>query len=156
MNRRKNQAERQKAIADFIGHNYSPIGATSQKCYKTTVELVYELSNIVDVAPMELAKQLTDARYHVEYLAGQPYWVLYDEAINTLTGQFFLFLKSLLVRVGAFLKYTIVILYQAIRFLNIVRCIYVRHEDAAMSCLITYAQYVIMPEHVGYSGILHE
>ena len=62
---KKKQAERQKAIADFIGHNYSPIGATSQKCYKTTVELVYELSNIVDVAPMELAKQLTDARYHV-------------------------------------------------------------------------------------------
>lgn len=79
MNRRKKQAERQKAIADFIGHNYSPIGATSQKCYKTTVELVYELSNIVDVAPMELAKQLTDARYHVEYLAGQPYWVLYEK-----------------------------------------------------------------------------
>ena len=67
MNRRKNKP------------NYSPIGATSQKCYKTTVELVYELSNIVDVAPMELAKQLTDARYHVEYLAGQPYWVLYEK-----------------------------------------------------------------------------
>ena len=32
---KKKQAERQKAIADFIGHNYSPIGATSQKCYKT-------------------------------------------------------------------------------------------------------------------------
>lgn len=76
---KKKQAERQKAIADFIGHNYSPIGATSQKCYKTTVELVYELSNIVDVAPMELAKQLTDVRYHVEYLAGQPYWVLYEK-----------------------------------------------------------------------------
>lgn len=78
MNRRKT-SRTAKAIADFIYHNYSPIGATSQKCYKTTVELVYELSNIVDVAPMELVKQLTDARYHVEYLAGQPYWVLYEK-----------------------------------------------------------------------------
>ena len=51
----KQQAERQKAIANFIGQNYSPIGTTSQKCYKTTAELVYELSNIVDVAPMALA-----------------------------------------------------------------------------------------------------
>ena len=42
----KQQAERQKAIANFIGQNYSPIGTTSQKCYKTTAELVYELSNI--------------------------------------------------------------------------------------------------------------
>ncbi|MBT9866412.1 hypothetical protein GPL03_17435 [Bacteroides uniformis] len=53
---------------------------TSQKCYKTTAELVYELSNIVDVAPMALAKQLADAGYHVEYLAGQPYWVMYERA----------------------------------------------------------------------------
>ena len=70
----------QKAIANFIGQNYSPIGTTSQKCYKTTAELVYELSNIVDVAPMALAKQLADAGYHVEYLAGQPYWVMYERA----------------------------------------------------------------------------
>ena len=34
----KQQAERQKAIANFIGQNYSPIGTTSQKCYKTTAE----------------------------------------------------------------------------------------------------------------------
>lgn len=32
----KQQAERQKAIANFIGQNYSPIGTTSQKSYKTT------------------------------------------------------------------------------------------------------------------------
>ena len=76
----KQHAERQKAIAEFIGHNYSPIGDTSQKCYKTTAELVYDLSNIVNVAPMELAKQLTDAGYHVEYLAGQPYWVMYEKS----------------------------------------------------------------------------
>ena len=30
---KKEQAERQKAIAEFIGHNYSPIGTTSKKCY---------------------------------------------------------------------------------------------------------------------------
>lgn len=77
---KKEQAEKKRAIAEFLGQNYSPIGSTSQKCYKTTAELVYELSNIVDVAPMMLAKQLTDARYHVEYLAGQPYWVLYEKS----------------------------------------------------------------------------
>ena len=62
---KKEQAERQKAIAEFIGHNYSPIGTTSKKCYKTSAEL---------------AKQLSDAGYHVEYLAGQPYWVLYEKS----------------------------------------------------------------------------
>ena len=76
----KQQAERKKAIAEFIGHNYSPIGATSQKCYKTSAELVYDISNIIAVCPAELAKQLSDAGYRVEYLAGQPYWVLYEKA----------------------------------------------------------------------------
>lgn len=77
----KQQAERKKAIAEFIGHNYSPIGTTSQKCYKTSAELVYDISNIIAVCPAELAKQLSDAGYRVEYLAGQPYWVLYEKKI---------------------------------------------------------------------------
>ena len=77
---KKEQAEKQKAIAEFIGHNYSPIGTTSKKCYKTSAELVYDISNIIAVRPAELAKQLSDAGYHVEYLAGQPYWVLYEKS----------------------------------------------------------------------------
>ena len=76
----KQQAEQQKAIANFLGQNYSPIGSTSAKCYKTTAELIYDLSNIISVRPNELAKQLADAGYHVEYLAGQPYWVMYERA----------------------------------------------------------------------------
>ena len=28
---------------------------------------------------LALAKQLADAGYHVEYLAGQPYWVMYEK-----------------------------------------------------------------------------
>ena len=60
--------------------NYSPIGTTSKKCYKTSAELVYDISNIIAVRPAELAKQLSDAGYHVEYLAGQPYWVLYEKS----------------------------------------------------------------------------
>ena len=75
----KQQAEHQKAIADFLGQNYSPIGSTSAKCYKTTAELIYDLSNIISVRSNELAKQLADAGYHVEYLAGQPYWVMYEK-----------------------------------------------------------------------------
>ena len=77
---KKEQAERQKAIAEVIGHNYSPIGDTSQKCYKTSAELVYDLSNIIAVRPVELAKQLSDAGYRIEYLAGQPYWIMYEKS----------------------------------------------------------------------------
>lgn len=78
----RQQAQEQaedKAIAQFLNANYSPIGATSQKCYKTTAELVYDLDNIVPASPVKLAKQLSAAGYHVEYMAGQPYWVMYEK-----------------------------------------------------------------------------
>ena len=77
---KKEHAERQKAIAEFIGHNYSPIGDTSQKCYKTSAELVYDLSNIIAVRPAQLAKQLSAAGYRIAYLAGQPYWIMYEKS----------------------------------------------------------------------------
>ena len=76
---RQEQDNEDKAIVEFLSANYSPIGTTSQKCYKTTAELVYDLENIVPVSPVELAKQLSAAGYHVEYMAGQPYWVMYEK-----------------------------------------------------------------------------
>lgn len=73
------QKEENKAIAEFLSANYAPIGCTSQKCYKTTAELVYDLSNIVDVSHTKLAKQLTAAGYRCEYLSGKPFWVMYEK-----------------------------------------------------------------------------
>nr|DAT41414.1 MAG TPA: hypothetical protein [Caudoviricetes sp.] len=74
----KAQREKNKAIAKFISANYSPIGATSQKCYKTTAELAYDLSNIIAVSQKELATQLTAAGYRCEFLSGKPFWVMYE------------------------------------------------------------------------------
>lgn len=73
------QKSEDKAIAEFLGANYAPIGSTAQKCFKTTEELVYDLNNIVPVSHMKLAKSLTDAGYRTEYLAGKPYWVMYEK-----------------------------------------------------------------------------
>lgn len=70
--------KQQTAIADFLRQNYAPIGPTSQKVYKTTSELQYDLQNIIDVPANELAKQLTEARFAIEYVCGQPFWVLYE------------------------------------------------------------------------------
>ena len=76
---KQDEQKRQTAIADFLRHNYAPIGATSQKVYKTTAELKYDLQNIIDVSAVELAKQLTEARFTTEYVCGQPFWVLYEK-----------------------------------------------------------------------------
>lgn len=77
--KKQDKQERQTAIADFLRQNYAPIGATSQKVYKTTTELQYDLQNIIDVPANELARQLTEARFAIEYVCGQPFWVLYEK-----------------------------------------------------------------------------
>lgn len=76
--KKQDKQERQTAIADFLRQNYAPIGPTSQKVYKTTAELQYDLQNIIDVPANELARQLTEARFAIEYVCGQPFWVLYE------------------------------------------------------------------------------
>lgn len=76
--KKQDKQERQTAIADFLRQNYAPIGPTSQKVYKTTAELQYDLQNIIDVPANELAQQLTEARFAIEYVCGQPFWVLYE------------------------------------------------------------------------------
>ncbi len=77
--RRQEEQKQRTAIADFIKHNYAPFGPTSKKVFKTTAELQYDLQNIIDVPAKELAIQLTDARFAIEYICGQPYWVLYEK-----------------------------------------------------------------------------
>ncbi len=67
------------ALTDFIQQHYAPIGTTEQKVYKTTAELQYELENIIHVDSSRLAKQLSQAGFKVEYLCGQPYWVMYEK-----------------------------------------------------------------------------
>lgn len=67
------------AMAEFLKQKYSPIGATADKCYKTIDELVYELDNIVSVTRNELAMQLSLAGFKTEFIAGVPYWVLYEK-----------------------------------------------------------------------------
>ena len=54
---------------------------------------------------MALAKQLADAGYHVEYLAGQPYLGDVREAIKILTGDFFIFEVLARESKGIFLSY---------------------------------------------------
>lgn len=76
---KQEEQKRKAAIADFLRQNYAPIGATSQKVYKTTAELQYDLQNIIDVPANELAMQLTEARFAIEYVCGQPFWVLYEK-----------------------------------------------------------------------------
>lgn len=77
----KKKEERKKvdAVAGFLKANFSPIGPTSQKVYKTSAELSYMLENIIYIRPGFIAKVLSEAGYRIEYISGQPYWVMYEK-----------------------------------------------------------------------------
>ena len=68
-----------KPVIEYLAQTYAPIGLTEAKCYKTIDELVYELSNIGPVGKCLLSDQLSQAGYKVEFVAGVPYWVLYEK-----------------------------------------------------------------------------
>lgn len=68
-----------KMLSDFIARTYSPIGATSNKVYKTSDELAYELSEIVDIRSIQIAKALIGAGFLLQYINSKPYWVMYEK-----------------------------------------------------------------------------
>ena len=72
----------QATVIEYLSQTYAPIGPTEAKCYKTIDELVYELSNICPVGRGWLSLRLSQAGYKVEFVAGVPYWVLYEKRMD--------------------------------------------------------------------------
>ena len=86
----KQQAERQKAIATSSARTIHPSVPLHRNVTRPPLNW-YMSCRTLSMSLDALAKQLADAGYHVEYLAGQPYWVMYENAIKILTGEFFYF-----------------------------------------------------------------
>ena len=66
-------------LSDFIKQTYSPIGSTDRKLFKTSAELAYELREIVELQPNQIAKALSDAGFRLEFIHNKPYWVMYEK-----------------------------------------------------------------------------
>ena len=69
---------RSKLLADFPSANYTPIGETENKVFKTSEELAYDMQELVAVRAQDIAEAMTLAQFKLEYITGKPYWVLYE------------------------------------------------------------------------------
>lgn len=69
--------EKVNRLKEFILHNYSPNGRTEDKEYKTTAELQYAFENILSLSPTIIAEAMSEAGFKIEYVGGQPFWVVY-------------------------------------------------------------------------------
>lgn len=67
-----------KMIESFISANYSPIGIASSRIYKTSADLVYDISEVISLSTNDIAKALLSSNYVIRYIAGVPYWEMYE------------------------------------------------------------------------------
>lgn len=68
-----------RIIADFLSANYLPIGSVIDQVYKTSVDLAYDMSEMINIQATDVAKALISSGYQTKYISGQPYWVMYEK-----------------------------------------------------------------------------
>lgn len=81
----KAKRKREEQISRFrelILQNYSPQGKTEDKEYKTTAEIQYMYDNIMSLSAGFISEALSGAGFEIEYIGGQPYWVMYDKSFE--------------------------------------------------------------------------
>jgi len=71
------KAERE-ALKPFILANYLPIGSTDQKEFKTSMELQYELHEMIDFSTKTLNLCLAEMGFKIEFVEYVPLWVMYS------------------------------------------------------------------------------
>ena len=71
---------REKTIAvltQYINVNYSNEGDTDQKEFRTSMEIIYELREMMDVSISLLNRTLNEMEFKMQFLEGVPNWVMY-------------------------------------------------------------------------------
>lgn len=69
-------------VKQFIEANYTPIGSTEQKDFKTSAELIYMLSETIDVSIKVVNEVMNELQYQMQYIDQVPNWVLYSKEIS--------------------------------------------------------------------------
>lgn len=69
--------ERIDKLTEFIRQSFSPIGKTEDKEFKTTADIQYMYDNIMSLSASDIAEAMAKAGFRIEYVGGQPYWVMY-------------------------------------------------------------------------------
>lgn len=69
--------ERIDKLTEFIRQRFSPIGKTEDKEFKTTADIQYMYDNIMSLSASDIAEAMAKAGFKIEYVGGQPYWVMY-------------------------------------------------------------------------------
>lgn len=68
-----------EALKAFIQELYKPEGITEQKEFRTSLELKYELREMIDASTQDLSTALSELGYKHTFIEGVPNWVMYQK-----------------------------------------------------------------------------
>ncbi len=76
-NQEANQATDNTMLKAFVAANYKVVGTSAEKEFRTSFELIHELSEYMTIDAVDLNTVLTELGYATKFIEGVPYWVMY-------------------------------------------------------------------------------
>ncbi len=73
----KKAATGNEKLKEYIRQLYKPNGFSEEKDFKTSLELAYELSDMIEVTPTEVSEVMNELGYEVTSIENQVCFVLY-------------------------------------------------------------------------------
>ena len=71
--------KKREQAKQFILAKYNPIGAPEEKEFRTTLELQYELREMIFLLESGINEVMNEMGFQVVYLDNKPNWVLYSK-----------------------------------------------------------------------------
>lgn len=67
----------EKLAIEYIEQNYTPTGDVEKKEFRTTLELIVEMSEMVTISMNDLNSILKDQGFRTIFIEGVSHWVMY-------------------------------------------------------------------------------
>lgn len=71
------RSQRVEAIKKIISEKYDATGDVHDCEFRTTMELQYELQEMMDVSASNLNDAMNEMQFKLQYIDDRPHWVLY-------------------------------------------------------------------------------
>lgn len=77
VNTDSDEEENKAHIKQFIENSYDPVGATLNKEFKTSAELVYMLREFVNPSMKLVNEIMNELNFQIIFIEGVPNWIVY-------------------------------------------------------------------------------
>lgn len=66
-------------FCDFISQNYTPVGESEDKVFKTSQELAYQIRETCEITAQDISVVMSRAGFKIRFIDGVPSWELFEK-----------------------------------------------------------------------------